>query len=250
MRRTVLIGQFGALVLIILVPFTVSAQPKAEVAPAPSERVSAIGSASAGIPPDTAILTFGVEIRNPSTTQAALINERVTGKVVSAFEAQGVDPSDISVAPYEMVFVPSTFIPALGTTQKVEFDIQQKGSYKVVTDIRVTVRRLSEMASLINTALDAGVDRIDAVEYSSSKISEIEKGLIPKAIEDARAQATILAANLGLSLMDPLQISVVPNPDSTGESASGEKLRSGAFNLPMLQARVAVRVEYRAKKSN
>jgi uncharacterized protein YggE len=120
----------------------------------------------------------------------------------------------------------------------------------VTTDIRVTVRRLPELSTIINAALDAGVDRIDTVEYSISKRSKVEESLIPKAIAAAGAQAKVLADNTGLTLVDPVHISVIPEPDPPSVSVAGGELRSGNLNLPMLTVKLSVRVEYRAKKAN
>lgn len=243
----------GVLVACLLVSACAAAfaQPKVEVVPqqpAPMPTVAAIGEATAMVHPDTAVLTFAVEVRDPNTTQAVGVNERMTRKVVGKLEKAGVGAPDVEVGIYRMRYVVNDFVPALGTNQPVEFRVEQHGTYKVTSDIIVTVHDLSKVADLINTALAAGVDRIDRVRYESSRAHEIEAGLVGNAVKDARKKAVVLARETGLTVGEPLHVIELPDASSAVRVLDGNTV-SGQRVPPMLQVRLRVRVVYAAAKA-
>ncbi len=225
-----------------------SAMPKAEVEKAPPLTVTANGTASEQVIPDTAILRFGVEIRDPSTTQAVQANQRMTDKIVAAIEKQ--QGTEVTVAPYQMVYVPAVFVPALGTNQPVEFRIQQKGSYKVTTDIEVKVHTVASLPQIIETALTAGVDRIDPIKYESSRSAEIAQTLVPKAVADALTKAKSLAADTGMVLGPPIAVTALDSPNTPPRPASTANAQGTNFSPPKLTVETRVQVVYEAKRSS
>lgn len=242
-------SRWAAAALCLMASLPVVAQPKAEVRTT-NRTVSAVGHASEQIAPDLAVLTFGIEIHDPSTTQAVIANRRMTAKLVSALKRMGIESSHMSVAPYEMAFVPTTFVPALGTNQKVEFQIQQKGSYKVTSIVTVTVRVLSDVSKLIDTAVEAGVDRIDAVRYLSTRRQSIEEKLLPQAIADAKSRAASIAEDIGFTLGEPLEVATLPTASTDTVQLPGANTGDARVNVPLLTVEAAVRVTYRAVPVN
>lgn len=230
----------------------VVAQPKVEVAPrspvAP-RTVAVIGEASTNVRPDIAILTFAVEIRNQNTTQAVLVNHRTTNKIVDEIEKSGTAASDIAVGNYRMEYVVDTFTPALGTNQPVEFQVEQHGTYKVTTEIVVTVHNLSFVPRLFNVAILAGVDQIGRVEYKSSRLAEIESQLVPQAIKNARQKAETLARDSGLQLGEPLRVAELPNGSATVKVLAG-MTGSGQTAPPTLEVWKRVRIVFAATKAS
>ncbi len=253
-RPSLLLGAFSAALFVIASP--AFSQPKVEVIPQTnkSPEVTAVGRAVRSVAPDIAILSFGIEIRDPSTTNAVLVNKRMTEKAVKGLEKSGVPPADISVAPYQMEHVVGTFIPALGTNQPVEFQIQQKGTYRVTSEIKVTTHSVSNVGSIIDAALAAGVDRIGPIHYRTSRRKEIEAELVTEAVADARRVAETLAKSEGLTLGDLLRVSSLSGgSDSTaagsnGEPASAQSMISEGSNSPSVDVRTEVRVVFAAMK--
>ena len=225
-----------------------SAMPKAEVEKGPSLTVTATGRATEQVVPDTAILRFGVEIHDPSTTQAVQTNQRMTEKIVAAIEKQ--KGTEVSVAPYQMVYVPAVFVPALGTNQPVEFRVQQKGSYKVTTDIVVTLHNMASLPKIIDTALTAGVDRIGPIEYTSSHADEIAQSLVPQAVADALTKAKALAADTGMVLGAPIGVTNLESGRGAGRQVPTANARGAKFSPPKLTVESRVRVVYEAKRSS
>lgn len=244
----------GALVLCLFAVLCapVFAQPKVEVLPqatSPAPTVSAVGEAVARFQPDTAVLTFAVEIRNPNTTQAVLVNQRMTKKVAEEIEKSGVATADVAVGNYEMKHVVNTFLPALGTNQPVEFQLEQHGTYLVTSTIVVTIHHIADVAKIISTALGAGVDRIDRVEYEASSLTTVEAELMPKAIKDARQKAEALAHDTGLTLGEPIRVVQLPDTSVSAVVAAGNTV-PGQMSPPKIEARLRVRVVYAAKRSS
>lgn len=233
---------FGAVVA------PLSAMPKAEVEKARPLTVTVTGRAVEQVVPDTAILRFAVEIRNPSTTQGVQANQRMTDKIVAAIKKQ--PGTRISVAPYQMVYVPAVFVPALGTNQPVEFRIQQKGSYKVTTDIQVTVHDMASLPKIVDTALTAGVDRIDPIEYESSRSVAIAKTLVPEALADALAKAKALAADTGMALGPPIAVTSLESRGGRHHEVPTANAQGNQFTPPKLSVETRVHVVYEAKRSS
>ena len=123
------------------------------------------------------------------------------------------------------------------------------GAVVVVQEAFGLTHHIADVAKIISTALGAGVDRIDRVEYEASSLTTVEAELMPKAIKDARQKAEALAHDTGLTLGEPIRVVQLPDTSVSAVVAAGNTV-PGQMSPPKIEARLRVRVVYAAKRSS
>jgi uncharacterized protein YggE len=191
-----------------------------EAVPAPAILVS--GRAEKKIPADRATVHIAVETRADTASAAGAENARMQERVTGVLEQRGVDPKHITTAGY---FVAQDWRGGRGEQSKPE-------GYITRNTILVEVTQLDRIGALIDAALAAGANRIDAIEFTASAIAEARRAVLASAIANARADAEVMAKAAGGSLGPlielsterpqqplPLRASVMPTLTASGGGA-------------------------------
>lgn len=157
----------------------------------PPREVNVTGVASLTATPDQAVVTMGIQARNPSLAAA---RERV-GKVAGAFldltRKLGIDKKHVQTT---------------GLTMRPEYRWNRDGQkqeftgYFVQRSLTVQLKDLDLLGKLIEGAVDAGVNEVSPPQLDSSRRRELHRETLAKAAEDARANAEVLAQTLGAKL--------------------------------------------------
>jgi uncharacterized protein YggE len=193
----------GLLALLGLGVVVVVRWPKTESFPAAqaplviSERsLTVVGRGRVAVRPDVAWATVGVSTV-VSTTQGAIQENRETMQaVLKALEEAGVEEGDIQTVQFSIY---------------AERHYQEGMSYHVVNEVRAAIRKLDEVDSILERAMEAGASEIDVtltVEAPASLQAEARS----KALTDAQARAEELAALVGVELGRILNVSELPGP--------------------------------------
>jgi uncharacterized protein YggE len=162
----------------------------------PSVSVSGFGQAFGA--PDVAYVEMGVDIVNTDVGAAVTQANETMEAVTDAIVATGVAEEDIRTTNFN---VWSDFYdPATGeqTTERV---------YHVQNMVRVTVRDVSQVSSVIEAGLNAGANSIFGLNFGIDDPSALEQEARLQAIEDARDRAQKLADAMGVTLGEPVIIS-------------------------------------------
>ena len=221
-----------AIVLLVVAVLPAAAGPQAEVTVLPDRTIAADGSATTEIDPDSALVTFGIVVVGADTNQTVVSNEASQRRLVGALEGAGVPAGEIATTRYVMSYVVDTFIPALGTQQHVEFDVQQKGAYHVTSKVAVLVAKLNDLDAIIQAGVNGGADRVDSIEYRSARVSETQQELLPKAVAVAHSRAVALASAAGVALGELERLSVIgPGPWGGGSESATPAARFAAGTL-------------------
>lgn len=163
----------------------------ADEADEPPRQVNVTGSASLTATPDRAVISFGIQARNPSLAAA---RERVT-KVAAEF-----------LALTRKLGVPKKDVQTTGLTMRPEYRWNRDGQkqeftgYFVQRSLTVELADLELLGALIEGAVDAGVNEVSPPQLDSSRRRELHREALAKAAEDARANAEVLATTLGATL--------------------------------------------------
>ena len=234
-----------------LIIFTVMALALVMSACAPAagqnaRTLSVSGSGEALLAPDIAYIYIGVHTENPAAAEAVAENTTRTEELMQALRDFGIDPKDLRTTNFSIYpmdrFDPSTGMPS---GEKV---------YAVDNTVYVTVRDLAKLGDLLDTAVQAGANNINSVQFDVAEKDEALKQARAEAVKDAEAQAQSLAQAAGLSLGEIQSISffdVQPYPLFDGKGGGGMAAEAAAAAVPIqpgqLTFTVSVSVTYTLK---
>jgi uncharacterized protein YggE len=199
-----------ALLVSACVPTTINqeAQP-------PVRTLSVSGSGEAFLAPDIAYIYVGIHTEKLTAAEAVAENTSQTQTLIEAIQDFGIDPKDIrttnfSIWPMDR-YDPSTGLPSGEKT------------YAVDNTVYVTVRDLETLGDLLDTAVQAGANTVNSVQFDVADKADALKQARIDAVKNAETQAKELADATGLSLGEVQSISFVDNqyPIFDGKGGGG-----------------------------
>ena len=163
--------------------------------------LSVSGSGDAFLTPDIAYIYIGVHTESPTAAEAVAENNDQTETLIQALTEFGIDAKDIRTTNFS-IWPMDQFDPASGrpTGEK---------SYAVDNTVFVTVRELERLGDLLDTAVQAGANTVNSVQFDVAEKDEALKQARADAVEDAKSQAESLAQAAGLTLGEIQSISFV-----------------------------------------
>lgn len=168
--------------------------------------VSVQGTSSITVSPTMADISIGVTTFNKNAKTAQHDNAKKMTEVYSALNRAGIPDNKIKTVTYNI----SPHYEYLDSTSK-------KTGYDVVNDIQVTVTDLGRVGTVLDVAVNQGVNISDSISFSITdrQYGEYYRKALKNAMADAKAKATVLAAAAGVSIGKPYQISEVSSGTST-----------------------------------
>ena len=230
---------FVAMILVLLV---------SACAPASNQNVrtlSVSGSGDALLSPDIAYIYIGVHTENATAAEAVTENTSQTETLMQAIRDFGVDEKDIRTTNFS-IYPMDRFDPASGLPSGEK-------TYAVDNTVYVTVRELATLGDLLDTAVQAGANTINSVQFDVAEKDEALKQARADAVKDAEAQAQSLAQAAGLSLGEIQSISFLnaqPYPIFDGKGGGGMAVDQAAavpIQPGQLTFTVSVNVTYNLK---
>jgi uncharacterized protein YggE len=182
---------------------------------APVRTLSVAGNGQAYLAPDIAYIYIGVHTEKLTAAEAVEENTTETQALIEAIQAFGIDPQDIRTTNFS-IWPIDQFDPGTGrpTGDKM---------YAVDNTVYVTVRELDKLGDLLDTAVQAGANTVNSVQFDvSDKDAGLQEARI-EAMKDAEQQATQLAEAAGLALGEVQSINFVDNqyPIFDGKGGGG-----------------------------
>jgi uncharacterized protein YggE len=191
----------------------------AETPPQGPPQIVATASGESRLRPDRANILAGVQTRAKTAAAAARDNNTRQQAVIDAIVAAGVPREQISTENYNV-----------STDMRIEKPGQNPVvvGYVVTNVVRVEVRRIDQVGSVIDAALAKGANQIDAVEWLSSNTDAARRQALAEAIAKARGDAEAMARAAGGKLGPLLEI-------ATTEDGGGPRplYRSAAISAGM-----------------
>jgi uncharacterized protein YggE len=195
MRQTLL----AAIAVFIAVPLFAQ-QPSQPMRP-PSIVTSA--QSEARVTPDRATIFIGVETRAQTAAQASAENARKQRAVIDTLRALGIGNEQISTVNYN-VYPEQSFQPDKGDkAPKVV-------GYNVTNTVRVEVRKIDQLGTLLDAVLAKGANAINSLEFHASNQDEARRAALAEAVARARGDAEALARGAGGRLGALLEVSSAP----------------------------------------
>lgn len=148
-----------------------------------SAQVCVSGEGKIKTRPDQAIINIAIETKGAKAADVKKENDAATDKVLQFIKTMKI--------PSEEVLTQNV---SLNTNYDYE---KKKHTYLATQSISIQLKDLSKYAELSAGLVDAGVNRIDNVEFKSSKIKALQSEARKLAIVDAKAKATDYVTALG-----------------------------------------------------
>lgn len=191
--RLAFLGLMIATVVAMAIPTTgVSAQNPEGF----RDTIKVVGVGTAYAQPDIAYISLGVDTANPNITEAVNGNNSAVEAVRAALIAAGVADGDIRT---ENLYVYREQIYDNGMPT-------ENALFRVSNSLRVTLRDITAISTVLQAALDAGVTNVNNIQYDVADKSGVQSEARISAVEDAKAKAAELAALMGVNVGDVVAI--------------------------------------------
>jgi uncharacterized protein YggE len=161
------------------------------------------GEGEARLTPDRATLYLGVQTRAATAASAASENARRQRAILDTLRALGLGADQISTINYSVS--PEVQYDRTGGSPRVT-------GYTVSNTVRAEIRRLDDIARVIDAALAKGSNQVSGLEFYSSNADDARRSAIAAAVSKARADADAMARAAGGSIGSLIELTTSVPP--------------------------------------
>ncbi len=177
-----------AIILFTMLVTTLQAQ---EIKQIPTVNVS--GEGKVKIEPDQAVITISVETKGNDAVSVKKDNDKKMDAVLKLIKKANIAKEDFQ-------------------TQRVSlnpnYDYEKKKNYYLASQtVQILLKDLSKYDDLMEGTVDAGINKINNVEFKSSKILQLQSAARKLAIKDAKIKAEDFVSVLGQKVGKAITIS-------------------------------------------
>jgi uncharacterized protein YggE len=138
-------------------------------------QISVTGEGKIKVIPDQALISVSVETTDKDAKEAKKQNDIIADKVLKLIKKKGILSSDFQTQ-------------RMSLNENYDYNTKKK-SYVANQTISIHLKDLSKYDELMLELVDTGINRIQGVEFKSSKIKELEKQSRKAALLDAKDKA-------------------------------------------------------------
>jgi hypothetical protein len=165
--------------------------------------LSVTGSGSVSITPDIAYISIGVQTESDTASKAIDENSSQTQKVIDSLTRKGVAAGDIRTSNFSIYSYSDQYYDDMCEPSCMR--------YTVDNTVNVTIRDLSIMSELLDSAISAGANTIYSISFDlADKQADMAKAR-DLAVKNVQDQAAELAAAAGVELGEIQSISYYDN---------------------------------------
>lgn len=150
------------------------------------------------VTPDKATISVGVQTRAATAAAAAAQNSQKQRAVIDAIKAKGVPAEQISTSNFNVI--PETRYDREGQAAP------RTTSYLVVNAIAVELKRIDQVGPVIDAALAAGANQINALNFGVQNADSARRAALAIAVAKSRADADVIARAAGGSLGPMIEV--------------------------------------------
>lgn len=201
----------------------------------PDPIISVSGTGEILTVPDTGLVTLGVQTENADVKAAQDENARIMGGMISALEGAGIAREDIQTVSYTVY--PVYEDSSLPFGQKIRY-------YQVTSMVQVTVRDVTRTGEIIDTGVNNGANQVSSVAFTLSPEKErsLRAQALGRAVANARADADVTAAAVGVGIRGVQSVSVgaVYIPVAYDNRFAGAEMKSAPSPTPIEAGQITV----------
>ena len=197
--------------------------------PADSGVVRVAGSGQVSVAPDRGRVSFAVETRGDDAAETSRENaERMTA-VLEAVRGTEVEGLEVETFGYALR-------PVYRTVTEDGERVQRLDGYQATNNVSARFSDIEAAGRIIDAAVEAGANRIAGLGFYAEETAEARDQALTMAVEGATREARVMAAALGRTLGDALEI-------QGGAQQPRPAMRMESMDMGMAQARTETPVE-------
>ncbi|MBU2638743.1 MAG: SIMPL domain-containing protein [Nanoarchaeota archaeon] len=143
--------------------------------------------------PDKAEVFVNIETKAETAGETKAENARISNAVTTALRDAGLNTDEMQTASYNIY-----------PEQRYDRDTEEYAitGYVARNTIKISTKKLDNLGAYIDTAVSAGANRVDNINFvlSAEKKQEVDKEALAKAAEVAKARAEAMAEAAGVEL--------------------------------------------------
>ena len=196
-----------------------------------TKSINIIGDGEVNATPDIAYLFLGVTTDKSTTTEALKANSTAMSNIMAAIKKEGLKDEDIKTSNYNL-------------SPKYDYDKATEKSilvgYTVSNTLNVTVKDISKVGQIIDTAVASGANISNGVSFGISDYGKYYNMALVNALSNAQSKAQAIANSLNIKLTTPAKItensSGVPTNypvaiNAKLESADSTSIQAGTYKV-------------------
>lgn len=138
-------------------------------------QISVTGEGKIKVIPDEALITVSIETIEKEAKEAKAKNDAIADKILKLIKQNGIATTDFQTQ-------------RMSLNQNYDYTTKKK-NYRATQTISIHLKDLLKYDELMLELVDAGINKIQGVEFKSSKIKELEKQARKNALLDAKSRA-------------------------------------------------------------
>jgi uncharacterized protein len=183
-------------------------------------RINVTGEALITVAPDYIVIRFGIETHDMVLMNARQQYNKIYKNAISAFRILGVREKDIQ-------------LDYLRITPEWRKDLNKEVflGYEIKNSMVVTLTDVSLIEDVVTDGIQAGMNRVDGIDFLCSDIKKYREEARELAIKAAKEKAEKIVALLGQTLGDPTQISFGSSGSPTRYSSLSSMTSNSIQNI-------------------
>jgi uncharacterized protein YggE len=232
-RRTGFVAVLGVVALVVVLVLSSGVLPsQAQTAvPAPggqtlARTITVVGRGEVKIKPNVANTTVGVEVTG-GTVDAALedAQARMAG-ILAALKQLGIADKDIQTSNFSINFERQVPEPRVAAAQATPDAVEPPaGFYRVSNMVQVTIRDLTKVGDVLDTAVKAGANNVWGLSFGLDETDSLEAQAREAAVKNAQARAETLATLTGVEVGEVVAVSEIIGSSQVPMYATAEMAR-------------------------
>lgn len=201
--------------------------------------INVIGKGSIVIKPDTVVISTGVDSGHTIIGEALAENNEIMSKIFQGLADLGIAEENIQTSNYNVYF-----------HKPYHEDKNDKAEYRVSNSIKISIKNLDLVDSVIDTLITLGANKINGIYFTFEDENRYKKDLRALAMKDAREKAEFLASTEGMKLAGVISISELGTPQNQPvnyEYALSDSRSGGAIAVGNETISIKYNVKYEMK---
>ncbi|MBP2076821.1 SIMPL domain-containing protein [Oceanobacillus polygoni] len=186
------------------------------------------GNGRVSIEPDIASIQLAVMTEDESLSSAQQENAQIMNQVIQSLVDLGVPRENIRTTSYQ-IFPRYDFV-----------DGQQiLRGYEVTNQISVRITPISEVGTVIDTAVQNGVNRVSSIQFSVANSQDYYQQALVRALENAQAKAQTIAESLQVDL-DLTPVKITEEFSETPAAFKTMAVSAESFSTPIEPGQIGI----------
>lgn len=226
------------LLLLVVLGLVISAcQPSPDTLSEEPRTITVEGTGHVSLDPTLARISIGVRTEGENAQEAVSENNQHIADVISRLQDAGISEQDIQTSNFSI----------RQEEQRKELEMGEGSTskqYVVTNTVRVTLRDLDQMGSVLDDVIQAGANAIQNIQFDAENKAEANQKALELAIKDARARAETIAGATDVELGDVYSVEAFGGGPVFAERMEAE-IEGAAVPVSPGQLDIQVRVTVR-----